>query len=85
MESLGIVAGLEAWQRICAVEEMMGLDIDWICDNQAAVDVYHAHVHLNAREWQKLNDKDVWGYLDSWLTRATSQNPHHNELAPRTP
>ncbi len=71
MESIGIVAGLEAWQRICTFEDLEGLHVDWICDNQAAVDVYHAHVHLNAREWQKLNDKDVWGYLDSWLTRAT--------------
>ena len=68
MESIGIVAGLEAWKHICECEDSGWLKINWICDNEAADDTYLSHRSLNMRQWQSLSNKDVWGHLDTWCT-----------------
>ena len=68
MESIGIVAGLEAWKEICDTEASGWHEINWVCDNDAACDTYRSHRFLNMRQWQSLCNKDVWGHLDTWCT-----------------
>ena len=72
MESIGIVAGLRAWARH---EECADTPIRWICDNSGAVSTYGSHRGLDMRRWQKLENRDIWGYLKTW---------HHKPLRRRT-
>ena len=64
MESIGLVSAIRAIKS----QHITG-EITLVCDNSAAVDTYNDHRNMNMREWQKLENKDVWGYLDTFQTK----------------
>ena len=70
MESIGIVAGLRAWAQY---EESSYTHIDWICDNSGAVATYNSYRGLDMRGWQKLENRDIWGYLSTWHDKPLRQ------------
>lgn len=69
MESIGIVSAI----RAIKAHQISGV-VTLECDNSATVGTYDNHRTLNMGEWQKLEKKDVWGYLDTFQTNTDRQN-----------
>ena len=69
MESIGLVAATRAIKSL-----QLSCTMTLVCDNSAAVDTYNDHRNMNMREWQRLENRDIWGYLDTFQTKKDRQN-----------